>query len=183
MSNNTTADVTGIFSLDTNRLVGLAAKGSPDVTYLAGQDTPTSGIPLTITLTSDGGIGDLAVGDQELSVLARPGVNRLLKIQPTRVATPYSESNTAQYTTFLQGDAVTDIDLDACDPDYAPGVGTPVPGGLSYREAHLAMEMIGDTRKMVSMEVVEVNPIIDEANRTGLLAVELVLSAMGKRIL
>ena len=53
MSNNTTADVTGIFSLDTNRLVGLAAKGSPDVTYLAGQDTPTSGIP-AVTLTSDG---------------------------------------------------------------------------------------------------------------------------------
>lgn len=56
MSNNTTADVTGIFSLDTNRLVGLAAKGSPDVTYLAGQDTPTSGIPLTVTLTSDQGV-------------------------------------------------------------------------------------------------------------------------------
>ena len=56
---NTTADVTGIFSLDTNRLVGLAAKGSPDVTYLAGQDTPTSGIPLTVT--SDGGI-ELSVG-------------------------------------------------------------------------------------------------------------------------
>lgn len=56
MSNNTTADVTGIFSLDTNRLVGLAAKGSPDVTYLAGQDTPTSGIPLTVTLTSSGGV-------------------------------------------------------------------------------------------------------------------------------
>ena len=55
MSNNTTADVTGIFSLDANRLVGLAAKGSPDVTYLAGQDTPTSGIPLTATL-SDGGV-------------------------------------------------------------------------------------------------------------------------------
>ena len=52
---NTTADVTGIFSLDTNRLVGLAAKGSPDVTFLAGQDTPTSGIPLTATL-SDGGV-------------------------------------------------------------------------------------------------------------------------------
>ena len=56
MSNSTTADVTGIFSLDTNRLVGLAAKGAPDVTYLAGQDTPTSGIPLTATL-SDGGVG------------------------------------------------------------------------------------------------------------------------------
>ena len=62
MSNNTTADVTGIFSLDTNRLVGLAAKGSPDVTYLAGQDTPTSGIPLTATL-SDGGNVFVLAGD------------------------------------------------------------------------------------------------------------------------
>ena len=66
MSNNTTADVTGIFSLDTNRLVGLAAKGSPDVTFLAGQDTPTSGIPLTATL-SDGGI------EMSESVLNLPG--------------------------------------------------------------------------------------------------------------
>jgi arginase len=62
-------------------------------------------------------------------------------------------------------------------------VGTPVRGGLSYREAHLAMEMIGDRGRMTSMDVVEVNPIFDEANRTAQLAVELVLSAMGKRIL
>lgn len=66
MSNNTTADVTGIFSIDTNRLVGLAAKGSPDVTYLAGQDTPTSGIPLTVTLTSSGGVKVLA-GDVDVT--------------------------------------------------------------------------------------------------------------------
>jgi arginase len=75
------------------------------------------------------------------------------------------------------------LDMDSCDPEYAPGVGTPVRGGLSYREAHLAMEMIGDSQRIVSMEVVEVNPVIDEANRTGLLAVELIMSAMGKRIL
>ncbi|HWR52696.1 MAG TPA: arginase [Bryobacteraceae bacterium] len=75
------------------------------------------------------------------------------------------------------------FDMDSCDPEYAPGVGTPVRGGLSYREAHLAMEMIGDSQKIVSIEVVEVNPIIDEANRTALLAVELISSAMGKRIL
>ncbi len=75
------------------------------------------------------------------------------------------------------------LDMDSCDPAYAPGVGTPVRGGLSYREAHLAMEMIDDSQRMISMEVVEVNPIIDEANRTGLLAVELILSALGKRIL
>jgi arginase len=75
------------------------------------------------------------------------------------------------------------LDMDAVDPQQAPGVGTPVRGGLSYREAHLAMEMICDCRRVTSMDVVEVNPIIDEANRTALLAVELVMSAMGKRIL
>ena len=75
------------------------------------------------------------------------------------------------------------LDMDGVDPREAPGVGTPVRGGFSYREAHLAMEIICDSKLMRSMEVVEVNPILDEANRTALLAVELVLSAMGKRIL
>jgi arginase len=75
------------------------------------------------------------------------------------------------------------LDMDSVDPQIGPGVGTPVRGGLSYREAHLVMEMIGDSGRMTSMDVVEVNPIFDEANRTALLAVELVMSAMGKRIL
>ncbi len=75
------------------------------------------------------------------------------------------------------------FDMDAVDPDEAPGVGTPVRGGITYREAHLAMETVCDCGRMASMEVVEVNPVIDEVNRTALLAVELVMSAMGKRIL
>jgi arginase len=75
------------------------------------------------------------------------------------------------------------LDMDAVDPDEAPGVGTPVRGGMTYREAHLAMETICDCSRMVSMEVVEVNPVLDEANRTALLGVELVMSAMGKKIL
>jgi arginase len=75
------------------------------------------------------------------------------------------------------------FDMDAVDPQEAPGVGTPVRGGITYREAHLAMETICDSGQMTSMEVVEVNPVIDEVNRTALLAVELVMSAMGKRIL
>ena len=75
------------------------------------------------------------------------------------------------------------LDMDAVDPDEAPGVGTPVKGGITYREAHLAMEMLCDSNRMTSMEVVEVNPVIDEANRTANLAVELVMSAMGKQIL
>jgi arginase len=75
------------------------------------------------------------------------------------------------------------LDMDSVDPHEAPGVGTPVRGGLTYREAHLAMETICDSGKMRAMEIVEVNPVIDESNRTAVLAVELVMSAMGKGIL
>jgi arginase len=75
------------------------------------------------------------------------------------------------------------LDMDFVDPQDAPGVGTPVRGGATYREAHLAMEMIGDSGGMLSMEVVEVNPVIDEFNRTADLAVELTMSGLGKRIL
>jgi arginase len=75
------------------------------------------------------------------------------------------------------------LDMDGVDPREAPGVGTPVRGGISYREAHLAMEMLADSRLLTSMEIVEVNPVLDEANRTALLGVELLLSAMGKRII
>ncbi len=74
------------------------------------------------------------------------------------------------------------LDMDALDPKEAPGVGTPVRGGLSYREAHLAMELVADYDQLVAMDVVEVNPVLDRENTTALLAVELVLSALGKKI-
>jgi arginase len=75
------------------------------------------------------------------------------------------------------------LDMDWIDPEDAPGVGTPVRGGASYREGHLAMEIIADHGRMTSFEIVEVNPVIDEHNRTADLAVELTLSAFGKKIL
>ncbi|HEY3542097.1 MAG TPA: arginase [Gaiellaceae bacterium] len=75
------------------------------------------------------------------------------------------------------------LDMDVVDPDHAPGVGTPVRGGLSYREAHLAMEIVAESRLADSLDVVEVNPILDRENMTGRLAVELVASALGARIL
>jgi arginase len=75
------------------------------------------------------------------------------------------------------------FDMDSVDPQFAPGVGTPVRGGITYREAHLAMEIANDCGRMLGLEVVEVNPVIDEVNRTAELAVELVLSALGKKIL
>ena len=74
-------------------------------------------------------------------------------------------------------------DMDFLDPAFAPGVGTPVKGGVSYREAHLAMEMIADTNKLLSLELVEVNPVLDHMNTTANLAVELIQSALGKKIL
>jgi len=75
------------------------------------------------------------------------------------------------------------MDMDFVDPDFAPGVGTPVPGGPTYRESHLAMEKIADSGKMLSFELTEVNPVLDVANRTAELGVQLILSAFGKRIM
>jgi arginase len=86
---------------------------------------------------------------------------------------------------YLDGAAFVHVslDLDAVDPMYAPGVGTPVRGGLSYREAHLALELICEQKSLDSLDVVEVNPILDRENETARLAVELVASALGARIL
>ena len=75
------------------------------------------------------------------------------------------------------------FDLDVCDPTIAPGVGTPVKGGLDYREAHLVMEMVADSGLLRALDLVEVNPILDDRNTTAVLGVELALSALGQKIL
>jgi arginase len=75
------------------------------------------------------------------------------------------------------------LDMDALNPDEAPGVGTPVEGGMTYREAHLALEMLAESGVVTSMEVVEINPALDERNRTSELAVGLIASALGQTIL
>jgi len=75
------------------------------------------------------------------------------------------------------------FDLDACDPSHAPGVGTPVRGGLDYREAHMVMELVADSQRLVALDLVEVNPTLDIRNTTAEFATELALSALGKRIL
>jgi arginase len=75
------------------------------------------------------------------------------------------------------------LDMDFLDPTEAPGVGTPVRGGVTYREAHLALEMIADSRALASFELVEINPVVDLHNKTAILGVELALSGLGKKIL
>ncbi len=126
------------------------------------------------------GIRSLDAGERELlreldakvftmSDVDRLGVERAIRESLAHVAGP--------------GFVHVSLDLDVVDPDVAPGVGTPVRGGLSYREAHLALELVAESGLASSLDVVEVNPILDRENQTGRLAVELVASALGARIL
>jgi arginase len=120
-----------------------------------------------------------------------PGERALIEDLPVRVFTMSEidrhgvEAAMTGALAFLEGEPFVHVslDLDAVDPLIAPGVGTPVPGGLSYREAHLACELIAEAGRLDSLDVVEVNPILDRANETGRLAVDLVASALGQRIL
>jgi arginase len=104
-----------------------------------------------------------------MSDVDRIGIERVMRESLTHVAGP--------------GFVHVSLDMDAVDPAHAPGVGTPVRGGLSYREAHLAMELVAESGLVHSLEIVEVNPILDRENETAKLAVELVASALGSRIL
>jgi arginase len=104
-----------------------------------------------------------------MSDIDRIGVERALRESLEHVAGP--------------GFVHVSLDMDALDPEVAPGVGTPVRGGLSYREAHLALELVAESGLACSLEIVEVTQIVDRATQTGELAVELVASALGERIL
>jgi arginase len=105
-----------------------------------------------------------------MSDIDRHGIHRIMKKALARV----TDGTDYVHVSF---------DLDAVDPTVAPGVGTPVKGGLDYREAHLIMELLHDSKVMTSLEMVEVNPILDTGNASAAFAVELVQSAFGKKIL
>ena len=120
-----------------------------------------------------------------------PGERALLREAHVRVFTmkdidhlglPETMAQALEVATSGTNGLHVSFDMDSLDPVEAPGVGTPVRGGISYREAHLAMELIADSGKLTSLDMVEVNPILDRENRTADLAVELILSALGKRI-
>lgn len=114
-------------------------------------------------------VSSLGIQVYTMADIDRRGVERAVREALERVAGP--------------GFVHVSVDMDALDPDVAPGVGTPVRGGLTYREAHLAMELVAEAGSATALEVVEVNPILDRANATAELAVELVASALGSRIL
>jgi arginase len=127
-------------------------------------------------------VGIRSVDDGERELVRRAGVTVYTMADIDRLGMPRVVDEAvarASGGAFLH----VSFDMDALDPEYAPGVGTPVPGGITFREAHLAMEMLHVAGVMQSLELVEVNPILDEHNSTGNLAVDLARSALGARIL
>ncbi len=157
-------------------LAALLGFGAPELTSVGG---PTPKVdPANVALV---GLRSLDAGEKKrlketgvqvhtMSDLDRHGVPSVMKRALAQVTAG---------TDFVH----VSLDLDAVDPSVTPGVGTPVKGGLDYREAHLIMEVIADAGVMTSLEVVEVNPILDERNASAEFAVELVQSAFGKKIL
>ena len=128
------------------------------------------------------------VGVRDIDAIERENVRRAgIHVYTMRDIDERGMRNVMETAVRLAADGTAgyhvSLDMDWVDPEDAPGVGTPVRGGATYREAHLAMEIISDHGKMLSFEIVEVNPVIDEHNRTADLAVELALSAFGKKIL
>jgi len=140
-----------------------------------------NGRPLRPEQTVLIGVRDLDDGEREL--LRRSGVAVFTMQEVDRLGLPaVMEQALARLKPHVDGIHLS-LDLDVFEPDLAPGVGTPKPGGLTYREGHLAMEMLAELGILVSMELVEVNPILDQANRTALLAVDMARSALGARVL
>jgi arginase len=157
-------------------LAALLGFGASELTSIAGPSPKVDpgNVALVGVRSLDSGekkrLKETGVQVHTMSDIDRHGVHRVMKKALARV----TENTDYVHVSF---------DLDAVDPTVAPGVGTPVKGGLDYREAHLIMEVIADAGIMTSLEMVEVNPILDQGNASAAFAVELVQSAFGKKIL
>lgn len=156
-------------------LAALAGYGDPRLVNLAGGGPHVDPAKIAIV-----GARDLDLGERDLlhkagvHVFTMTDIDRLGMDAVTRQAIEIAGAGTTGFH--------VSFDMDVVDPREAPGVGTPVPGGITYREAHLAMELVCESGRMLSLDLVEVNPILDRENRTAVLATELALSALGKRI-
>lgn len=128
-------------------------------------------------------IGLRDVDPSEKETLRRFGVKVFTMSDVDRLGMTRVMEEALQVAASSDGKLHASFDLDAIDPSEAPGTGTPVKGGLSYREAHLAMEMLADSGRLGSIEMVEINPILDTRNQTAVLAVGLICSGLGKSIL
>ena len=157
-------------------LSALCGRGDRRLTQLW-DETPTAVDPRRVAVV---GARDLDAGEK--ANLREAGVMVMGMEQIDRVGmTAAVEQAIARVLDEADG-LYLSFDMDALDPRHAPGVGTPVAAGLTQREGHVACELIGETGKLIGMDMVEVNPILDVQNQTAALAVEYVLSALGKRI-
>jgi arginase len=157
-------------------LAAVMGYGAPELVDLLGFKPKVE--PQNIVLV---GVRDLDV--QERRLVKKSGVRVFTMRDIDERGMREVMADALKYATDDTDGISVSLDMDFVDPSDAPGVGTPVRGGVTYREAHLAMEMIADSDAMDSMEVVEINPVIDEHNRTALLGVELILSGLGQKIL
>jgi arginase len=157
-------------------LACLIGKGPKELTHLFGYAPKVD--PHNIAI-----VGLRAVDDLEAPHVKKSGVRAFTMRDIDEKGLPRVIAEAIEIASDGTAGIHLSFDMDSVDPDEAPGVGTPVRGGITYREAHLAMELVSDTARLVSLEVVEVNPVLDVANRTADLAVELMMSALGKRIL
>lgn len=157
-------------------LAALCGYGDARLVHLAGH-LPRSIEPQNVVVL---GARDLDAGERDL--LREAGVTVIATELVDRIGMYEAVKYALDVVTRHTEGIYLSLDLDSLDPLYAPGVGTPVPGGLTYREAHLACELIAESGKLVAMDLVEVNPILDEHNRTAVVAVELAASALGQRV-
>lgn len=157
-------------------LAALCGVGEPTLVSLLPAGKPVVN-PAQVVLV---GVRSVDPGEKEL--LRRLGVTVFTMKEVDRLGVGKIAEAIAEKLGHLPQIHVS-LDADVLDPEVAPGVGTPVPGGLSYREAHLLMELLADWGKVTSLDLVEVNPILDRHNRTAELMVELAASLLGKRIL
>ncbi len=157
-------------------LAALIGYGPPEMTEMAGFKPVVE--PRNVCLV---GIRDLDA--KEKRIIKESGVHVFTMRDLDERGMREVMAEALRFATDETDAIAVSLDLDFVDPTDAPGVGTPVRGGVTYREAHLAMEMIADSKALVSIEAVEVNPVIDQHNRTALLGVELLCSGLGKKIL
>lgn len=156
-------------------LAALVGLGDPQLTEIAGPAPKVR--PQDVVL-----IGVRSVDPGERELLREAGVVVYTMKEVDKMGIPNIAANAVAQMQGLERVHVS-FDADVLDPTVAPGVGTPVPGGLSYREAHLLMELLADAGIVSSLDLVEVNPILDERNRTARIVVELAASLLGKKIL
>jgi arginase len=156
-------------------LAALMGRGAPELTTIGHPGAKLTASQVTI-------IGARDIDPLEKVALREVGVFVLTMREVDALGLAAAARQVLEYFGPLPRIHVS-LDMDGLDPAEAPGVGTPVPGGLSYREAHLLMEILHDSGKVSSLDIVEINPILDERNRTAKLAVELVASLFGKSIL